>query len=196
MDIRALDIGESNNNLVASRHDHLHKTYETLVQLIMHEEELVSDIIDNYLTFNSILFATLVLLTNQNGMIAILRVTLPVLGLIMSILHSTIIAHTLEASDFWRSTICLIEKDQDFWYPGKVKDDSGLDVFTAREKYKKDISNPTRQEEYIVKFGQIPDFAKKLYIILPKPNRIYVFWLPFIIGVLWFLALIWVLTSI
>lgn len=196
MDIRALDIGESNNNLVASRHDHLHKTYETLVQLIMHEEELVSDIIDNYLTFNSILFATLVLLTNQNGMIAVLRVTLPVLGLIMSILHSTIIAHTLEASDFWRSTICLIEKDQDFWYPGKVKGDNDLDVFTARERYKKDISNTTRQEEYTVKFSQIPDFAKKLYILFPRPNRIYVFWLPFIIGVLWFLALIWVLTSI
>jgi hypothetical protein len=90
MNIPALEIEESNNNLVANRHDHLHKTYETLVQLIMHEEEFVSDITNNYLVFNSILFATLVLLTSQTGMIAVLRVALPFIGLIMSALHSTI----------------------------------------------------------------------------------------------------------
>jgi hypothetical protein len=191
-----LEIEESNNNLVANRHDHLHKTYDTLVQLIMHEEEFVSDITNNYLVFNSILFATLVLLTSQTGMIAVLRVALPFIGLIMSALHSTIIAHTLEAEDFWRSTIRLIEKDQDFWYPEKLKADDDLDVFTARERYKKDISNPIRQEEYPVKFSRSTNLIKKLSRLLPKPNRIYAFWLPFIICILWLLALIWVLTSI
>lgn len=173
----------------------------------MHEGAFVSDRTNIYLLFNSILFATLFLLPSQTSNIDILRVTLPVVGLIMSVFHSAIIAHTIEAGDFWLSTICLIEEDQDFWYPKKVKKDNDLDVFAARErykqnmfaakeKYKKDISNPTRQEERPVKFSQPPKFLKKLYISLPKPNRMYVFWLPFLMCILWFIALIWVLTTI
>jgi hypothetical protein len=206
MNIQALEIDEPKYYLVEKRHEHLHKTYETLVQLIMHEGAFVSDRTNIYLLFNSILFATLFLLPSQTINIDVLRVTLPIVGLIMSVFHSAIIAHTIEAGDFWLSTICLIEKDQDFWYPEKVKNDNDLDVFTARErhkknifaakeKYKKNISNPTRQEEHPVKFSQPPKLLKKLYIFLPKPTRIYVFWLPFLMCILWFIALIWVLTT-
>lgn len=207
MNIQTLDIDESKYGLVEKRHEHLHKTYETLVQLIMHEGAFVSDRTNIYLLFNSILFATLFLLPSQTSNIDVLRVTLPVVGLIMSVFHSAIIAHTIEAGDFWLSTICLIEGDQDFWYPEKVKNDNDLDVFAARErykqnmfaakeKYKKDILILTRQEEHPVKFSQPPKFLKKLYILLPKPNQMYVFWLPFLMCILWFIALIWVLATI
>jgi hypothetical protein len=207
MNIKSLDINEPKYDLAEKRHEHLHKTYETLVQLIMYEGAFISDRTNIYLLFNSILFATLFILPSQTSKIDVLRVTLPVIGLIMSVFHSAIIAHTIEAGDFWLSSVCLIEEDQDFWYPKKVKNDNDLDVFAARERYKqnmfaakgrykKDIINPTRQEEHPVKFSQPPEFLKKLYIFLPKPNRMYVFWLPFLMCILWFLAFIWALTTI
>jgi hypothetical protein len=189
------DLLLSDPNLLANRHEHLHKTYEILVQLIMHEGAFVSERTSNFLMFNSILFATLVILPTQISSFDALRITLPVIGLIMSVIHSVIITHTMDAADFWRSSICLIEEDQCFWYPEKVKNDDDLDVFSARSRFRLN-SNLTRQKKSIKKLSDPPKLIKKLSSILPEPNRYYVFWLPFFICFIWFVAFIWVLKTL
>lgn len=190
------DLLGSNLNLLANRHEHLHQTYEILVQLIIHEGTFISDRTSNFLMFNSILFATLIILPTHVGSFDALRVTLPVMGLIMSVIHSVIITHTMDAADFWRSSICLIEEDQCFWYPEKVKNDDDLDVFSARNRLRLKDRNLTRQEKCSIKISKPPKFIKKLSSKLPEPNRFYVFWLPFFICIIWFIAFIWVLKSL
>ncbi len=182
-------------HLPIKRHERLHRTYEMLVQLVMYEGTLISDRTNSYLLFNSILFATLAILPNRAGCIdilIILKMAFPILGLTMSVFQSIIIARTIDAADYWRSTIGLIEKDQDFWSE-KKPNDIDLDVFSARKRYINGDS--TRQQENPLKLCESLSLINRLSVYLPHPNRIYVFWLPFLIGILWLLALIWILTG-
>jgi hypothetical protein len=182
---------ESDDRL--KRHERLRYLHEILVQLVMNEGRFISERTNNFLLFNSILFTGFLLLSIQidkiNAWIIVLKVALPTVGLVMTILHSISIARTIDAADFWRSSIGLIEEDPDFWYPTKAERDADLDVFKARCRYLEGIQ--TRQQHHALRLSQPPSFVKKLSRHLPDPNRIFVFWLPFLIGILWLLALIW-----
>ncbi|OGH05790.1 MAG: hypothetical protein A2W22_01730 [Candidatus Levybacteria bacterium RBG_16_35_11] len=180
----------------SERHEHLHKTYEILVQLLMHEGRFISERTNHFLVFNSFLFATLLLLPNQVGWIYALRVTIPIFGFLMSVLHSIIISRTMNAADFWRSSIGLIEKDSDFWYLDKVDGDirdTDLDIFTARSRY---LNGNTFSLKSPIILSRPPSFINKLSSQIPDPNQIYVFLLPSFIAILWILALIWGLSDL
>ena len=180
-------------NHQSKRYERLWHLYGILVQLVMHEGRFVSERTNNFLLFTSILFAGFLLLSTQVGNISIwiiaLKVALPIVGLVMSVLHSVSIARTIDAADFWRSSIGLIEEDPNFWYPAKAERDNDLDIFRARRRYLEGIQ--VRQQQHVLRLSQPPSFIKKLSSHLPDPNRIFVFWLPSLIGTLWFLALIW-----
>jgi hypothetical protein len=174
------------------RHERLQYLYGILVQLVMHEGRFVSERTNNFLLFNSILFTGFLFLSSQvgniNAWIIAFKVVLPAVGLVMSVLHSISIARTIDAADFWRSSIGLIEEDSDFWYPAKVKKDTDLDIFRARCRYLEGIQ--MRQQQHVLRLSQPHSFIKKLSSHLPEPNRIFVFWLPSLIGILWLLALV------
>lgn len=175
------------------RHDRLQHLYKILVQLVMHEGRFISERTNNFLLFNSILFTGFILLLtpieNTNSWISAIKVLLPAVGLVISILHSVSIARTIDAADFWRSSIGLIEKDTDFWYPAKTEKDADLDIFWARHRYLDGIQ--TRQQQNTLRLSQPPAFIKRLSSHLPDPNRIFVFWLPVLIGILWLFTFIW-----
>jgi hypothetical protein len=184
---------------IGVRHKRLQDLYGILVQLVMHEGRFVSERTNSFLLFNSFFFAGFTALlslpagNNKTG-IFYLELALPAVGLIMSVLHSIIITRNMDAADFWRSSIGLIEDDSDFWYPQpKTKKDMDLDIFTARSRYLKD--NPIRQKQHSLRLSHPPGFIKKLSSFLPDPNQIYVYWLPSLIFILWFLALLVVLFS-
>ena len=180
----------------SERHEQLHKTYAILVQLLMHEGRFISERTNHFLVFNSFLFATLLLLPNQVGWIYALRVTIPIFGFLMSVLHSIIISRTMNAADFWRSSIGLIEKDSDFWYLDKVDGDirdTDLDIFTARSRY---LNGNTFSLKSPIILSRPPSFINKLSSQIPDPNQIYVFLLPSFIAILWILALIWGLSDL
>ncbi len=171
----------------SERHEHLHKTYEILVQLLMHEGRFISERTNHFLVFTTFLFATLLYLPKQVGWINVLRVIIPIFGFLMGVLHSIIISRTMNAADFWRSSIGLIEKDLDFWYTDKVEGDArdtDLDIFTARGKYLNGNKDSRQQKSPII-LSRPPSFINKLSCHFLDPNPIYVFLLPFFIAILW-----------
>jgi hypothetical protein len=102
---------------------------------------------------------------NYNVWIIVLKVALPTVGLVMAVLHSISIARTIDAADFWRSSIGLIKNDPDFWYLTKAERDADLDVFKARHRYLEGIQ--TRQQRHALRLSQPPNFMKKLSSHLP-----------------------------
>ena len=175
------------------RHEHLKHTYEILTQLVMHEGRFISERTNNFLLFNSILFTGFLILANQisdtNIYFIVLKIAIPIVGLMMSVLHSVTVSGTINAADFWRSSIGLIETDLDYWYPEKIEQDNDLDIFSARGRSLDKIQ--TRQRQNALRLSQPPNFLKRLSSYLPGPNRIFVIWLPFLIFMLWLLALLW-----
>lgn len=175
------------------RHERLKHLHGILVQLVMHEGRFVSERTNNFLLFNSVLFAGFLLLSTQiyniDRWFIILKIALSAAGMLMSIWHIFSITHTINAADFWRSSIGLIEEDPDFWYPSKIERDEDLDIFSARSRYLNGMQ--TRQQQHMLRLSQPPIFVKKLSRYFPGTNRISAFWLPFLIGILWLLAFIW-----
>lgn len=173
------------------RHERLQYLYGLLVQLVMHEGRFVSERTNIWLLFNSILFTGfLVLLTQQyniNIWINALKAALPAVGLAMSVLHFISIVRTMHTNSFWVSSIRLIEEDPDFWCPVKTERDNDLDIFIARRKY---LDGVQTRQQYVPRSDQLPDFVDKLAYYLPDPNRIFVYYFPALISILWLLALV------
>ena len=141
------------------RHERLQHLYDILVQLVMHEGRFISERTNNFLLFNSILFTGFILLLtpieNTDSWISTIKILLPAAGLVISVLHSVSIARTINAADFWRSSIGLIEKDADFWYPGKTKKDIDMDIFSQDMEYINDD----------LKISKIKEFAQQARFI-------------------------------
>ena len=111
--------------------------------------------------------------------VSVLKVAVPLVGLAMSVFHAGIIARNIDAADFWRSSIGLIEGDPDFW---EYTESGNLVQGT-------DNGRATRQAQQPLRLSQLPgfiNFIKKLH-----PNPIFGFWLPLLIFILWLLTLIW-----
>jgi hypothetical protein len=142
----------------------------------MYEGKFVSERTNNFLIFNSILFTSFLLLSTQVGnvnlWVIILKVVLPIIGFLMVLLHFINITRTIDAADFWRSSIGLVEEDPDFWYPAKVERDTDLDIFRARRRYLDGIQ--TRQQNHALRLGQSPNFIKKVTSHLSDPNQTFI----------------------
>ncbi|WP_440953650.1 hypothetical protein [Methanococcoides sp. FTZ1] len=194
-----MTVTQAEHDLKLKRHEHLMHIYEILTQLVMHEGRFISERTNNFLLFNSIFFTGFLVLANQisetNICFIILKIAIPIVGLMMSVLHSVTISNTINAANFWRSSIGLIEDDDDYWYPSKIEQDTDLDIFKARRRYL-DNKIQTRQLYNPLSLSQPPKLLKRPSSYLPQPNRIFVLWLPSLIGMLWLLALLWCLTPL
>lgn len=167
--------------LSLKRHERLWRLYSLLLELVMHEGRFVSERTNNFLLFASILFAGFLFVAtqvNQAGMwVFTLKTALASLGVVMSIFHHIIIRHNLQARDFWREKLIQIENDPDFWYPARVEKDMNLNIIESGHK-----------------MVEARDQAGKLTRHL-HPNALYGSWLPFLLGMLWLLALGWSITA-
>jgi len=181
----------------AQRHDHLCRMYAILAQLVMHEGRFISERTNNFLLFNSILFGGFLLLATRANTFtvwaSILSIALPVAGIVISFFHFVIIYRNVDAANFWRSTIRLIEEDPDFWEV-KAEKDTDLDLFSARSRYLS--AAQTRQQQHPLKLSGPPQILEKkpfrsLSLRYLQPNQIFGWWLPILVSILWLLAIIW-----
>jgi len=157
--------------------------------LILHESRLVLDRTNTYLLSTAFLLAAYgVSLSSRN----VMAVAIPVIGIALSLVHPFLIARTIRALEFWRSTAALVERDPDYWFPGKVLDgtrsDEDLDFLMARQRRARGESS--RQDEVPMPLGRAPRIVMRLQSRVPDPNTIFSTWLPTLMGALWMLALI------
>lgn len=168
------------------RHKRLKDLYNNLVQLVMHEGRFISERTNNFLLFNSILFASFILISTQTQKVDIsiigFKLILSIVGLVITIFQYFIINRTLDASNFWRSSIGLIEEDTDYWYPKKEKNDKDLDIFKARNRYLHGVK--TNQMKNPVILTKLPIIGKN-NISTVSPNLIFGFFIPTLIGIIW-----------
>lgn len=177
------------------RSKRLQYLHGTSIDLLMNEGHLITERTNNFLLFNSILFAAYILLMLENNYIpicSILKLILPILGIITCYFHILTISLAFEVATFWRTSIGLIEKDEDFWYPPDSTKDKDLDIMTAKTKYmdaKYHKSNEqTRQANPNDRLGL--SHSKPWNIIRELPfkvssNKLFEYWTPFLLIFLW-----------
>jgi hypothetical protein len=162
------------------------------------EARLVLDRRTSFLTANSVLLAGLVVIAAQPGIrsdpwVLALRAAMCVVGLLFSFAQPFVIAQTLEALNFWRGTLGMIEQDPDFWYPGKTDLDADLDLMSARhrDRYKQ----VTLQAGSLLRRQTLPGwFSRHAYKV--SPNRFYGGYLSLAFALLWLAALCWTCSDI
>jgi hypothetical protein len=187
-------------DLQAERRNRLQYLHGALIDLLMNEGHLITERTNNFLILNSILFAANILLVieNNNTLIClILKIVLPILGILTCYFHILTISLAFEVAIFWRTSIGLIETDEDFWYPSRTEMDEDLDIMIAKTKYmdyKYDNSKiKTRQAVA----------ENKLYLSHSKPwdivsnlpfkvssNKLFEYWVPFLLIFLWLITLL------
>lgn len=166
------------------RHLRLVALHGKVLELVLHESRFVLARTNTFLLTTSFLFAAFgVSLQAHNPM----SVAIPVVGLALSVVHPFLIARTISALEFWRSTAGLIETDPDYWYPGKTALDADLDFTSARARFWRDV--PTRQARAVIRLGRPPKIIMRLHRLVPDPNTLFSTWIPMLIGLLWGLAL-------
>lgn len=179
----------------AGRRERLQATYNASLNLLLQEAKAGIDRTNIFLVFSTLLFTTFAIIRQTDIKDKIdspdlILFWLPVIGIAMCLFHVATLGRAKDAADFWRGSIRLIEQDQDFWYPGKMKVDNDLDIFHARVRYLTQ-SLPTRQTEH--KFrnrkAPIPMLASLLMECMPSSDRIYMYWVPGFIASLWIMCL-------
>lgn len=180
------------------RQQRLQLLYEHCQNLLLHESRFVIERSTSFLSANALLFAGFVVISTQtgahpSGWVQALRAAICVLGLSFSAAHPLIIAQTLDALDFWRNTLGLIEQDPDYWYPTDPERDQDLDLFSARARHWQGMD--TRQHAARVRPPTLPAWihanAKKL-----PPNRFYAGYLSGAFAVMWIVGLCWTISDI
>jgi hypothetical protein len=112
----------------------------------------------------------------------------------LSVVQPFIVARTLDALNFWRSTLGLIEDDPDFWYPCKVEGDTDLDVTRARVRHWSGM--PTRQAGSPLRLSRRAPATDRLVRFIVRhpdrfhPNKFFAIWAPALLALVWTLSLI------
>ncbi|WP_192348634.1 NUDIX hydrolase [Algoriphagus sp. Y33] len=176
------------------RYSRLQETYSNLIQLITNEAIITLNRTNNFLLFSSVFFAGYGLLFQQNAkselaQVSIILSVLSVIGIAMCFLHSVSIARSKEVANFWRSSIGLIEDDIDFWHPIKSRFDNDLDIFKARKRYLDGIETRQHLSPLRNRNSPLPKIAKWLLTAMPSSDKIFIFWIPGFMLVLWVLCL-------
>ncbi len=131
--IDIMETQEPNNQ--GARQLRLQRLHNELVQFIIHEGRFVSERTSIFLLFNSIFFTGFLLLRaqiNVTGWALTAGVLISIFGILISVIQIFLIGRNIAAANFWRSTIRLIEEDNDFWWPRRTGQDRDLDFFSAR----------------------------------------------------------------
>lgn len=173
------------------RRERLRLQYRVGLDLLINETRLVLERGNIFLLANSILFTGFVVLMAQDDSslpLSLLAIGLSVVGLSLSVAQPYLIARTIEASNFWRATIKLIEKDPDFWHPSKLPADDDLDVMLAKQRYDDGVS--VRQGESGSLRRRRPPVLWRLGEPLKNPVMFPLYWLPVLIWLLWLFGLV------
>jgi hypothetical protein len=177
------------------RQHRLQMQYDACQNLLIHDSRFVLERSTSFLAANSLLFAGFTVLTTSSSAsiwLDILRVSICMVGFVFSLAHPLIIAQTLEALDFWRNTLALIERDPDYWYP-RTSMDKDLDFILARARHWR--GEPTRQRDVAVRPRTLPRWVYTQATRLP-PNRFYAGYLSVGFAVLWMLGLLWTCSNL
>lgn len=174
-----------------ARHERLRSLHAAVLQLVLHESRFVLERTNSYLVANSLLLTGFFVALSQQGdspAASVLTLALPVFGLVLSAVQPVLIARTITALEFWRTSLVLIEGDNDYWFPAKRDADIDLDITSARGRYWR--GEPTRQEAALLRFGSAPRFILRFQRYLVEPNRYFLVWLPTLLASLWTAALV------
>jgi hypothetical protein len=166
------------------RHGRLVALHGKVLQLVLHESRFVLDRTNTFLLTTSFLFAAFGISYQAHNPMSI---AIPIVGLALSLVHPFLIARTISALEFWRSTAGLVETDPDYWYPGKTPLDADLDFTSARVRFWQKV--PTRQVGATLRLGRPPKLIMRLHRLVPDPNTLFSTWIPMLVGILWALAL-------
>jgi len=181
------------------RSGRLRYLYEALIHLLINEGHLITQRTNNFLILNSILFAAYILLVVRDKytfICFILKIVLSILGVLTCYFHVATISLAFELAKFWRSSIGLIEKDEDFWYPSFPTMDKDLDIMQAKTRYMNskygNSNNHTRQEDpdNIIELAHSKPW--KVMAELPytaSSPKFFEYWIPLLLGILWGTAL-------
>jgi hypothetical protein len=180
------------------RSKRLQYLHGALINLLMNEGHLITERTNNFILLNSILFAAYILIIVDDDYIPIcsnLKLVLPILGIFTCYFHISTTSLAFEVATFWRTSIGLIEKDEDFWYPPCPAKDKDLDIIIAKTKYmdaKYHKSNEqTRQSDPYCILGLSHSKPGEVIRELPfklSSTTFFEYWTPFIIFSLWGIA--------
>lgn len=173
------------------RGERLRELYGRALTLLLHESRLVLDRGTSFLSTNAILFAGFTVLTTRPGAVGDqgFRLALSVFGLVLCLTYLVVSAQTLNALEFWRGSLALIEDDPDYWYPGRTLRDEDLDLFHARARDHANLS--TKQHEQPVQHRILPRCIHRLALRSIAPNQFYAGLLPAAFASLWLGAFTW-----
>jgi hypothetical protein len=188
-----------------ARHDRLVTIHTKAISFIQFEARLVLDRTSTYLVSTSFLLAAYGVSLSAESITSVL---VPPFGLVLSAIHPFLIARTIRALEFWRSTGALVESDEDYWFPARIdnnwtptrlgedfgRSDQDLDFLVARQRWNR--GRDPRQAQVSMSMGRPPGFVMKNQARVPDPNTIFSTWLPMLFGTLWVIALavaIWTL---
>ncbi len=121
------------------RHERLENIYRVLSDLMMNEDERITDILNIFVLVETIIFAGFLQLSmldksmySSNSMLLLIKNVLPLLGALLSINGIYSLYKRIETMNFWKARIYQIEADED--YIGE-QSSKGLDIHTARKAY-------------------------------------------------------------
>lgn len=182
------------DQLRSARHDRLRYVHSKAVDLVQFESKSILDRTNSYLVTTSFLLGAYGVALAARSPLALM---LPFLGLLITSAQPFLVARTISALEYWRSTAALVESDDDYWYPGKVvgvgdsatsfRNDSDLDLLTARQR--KLSGESVRQDAKSMERGRLPGFIMRRHARFPAPNRVFGIHIPLLVSILWLLAL-------
>lgn len=121
------------------RHERLENIYRVLSELLMHEDERITDTLNIFVLVQTIFFAGFIQLNvldknlySSNLMLLLMKNILPLLGALLSLNGIYAFYKRIDTMNFWRKRIYEIESDED--YIGE-EHGKGLDIHTARKAY-------------------------------------------------------------
>lgn len=184
------------------RSNRLQYLHEILVQLLINEGQLISGRTNNFLLFNSILFAGFILLLTQRNFIPLyFELLLCFFGLGTCIFHVASTYLSLQVATFWEASIFLIEKDEDFCHSLMLENYNDLDIFSTRKWHIDSIFEPTleyikttRQAEIIrqkrLNCYDLPEILIRPALKLPFARKYFDYANPFLVFLLWAVSLL------
>lgn len=181
-------VGPGNTN---ARHDRLRYLHSACLTLLVSEIRLSSERMSVFLVGTSILVAGFVGAAqnpSDSAFTKALTIVIPAIGLAFCITVVAVMARGKSATEFWRSTLVLIESDDDFWDPGRVHADEDLDITAARARHWGGSS--TRQKDQLLQLARDPRLMRSAGALVRDPLVTMGFWVPLLLSSLWLTGLV------
>lgn len=157
------------------------RLYGILVQLVTYEGQLAVNRTNIFLLASSILL-TGFMLGETFREIGLFYLGIPSVGIILCFLHAVMGWRTINAANFWRNSIALIERGSLF----KDLEELDLTIFTTHHRYHKgETIKQFITQEIAGKLPGIGPLKKLACFRILDPNSIQFFWIPFLFLSVW-----------